>query len=67
MPFGRLGVDHIGPQGAGVTAEQGVVQRAVAPEEALQMEPDEQDGEGVDDPLLHRLELLVTEQHAVGE
>ena len=46
-----LHVDHVGRQRAGVAPEEGVRQRAVAPEEPREMEPDEEAGHGVEDAL----------------
>ena len=45
-----LGVDEIGRERPGVAPEQRVRQRAVPPEEAAQMEPDQQHGQGIQQP-----------------
>ena len=45
-----LGVDEVGGERAGVAAEQRVRQRAVAPVEAGQVQPDEQPGQRVEQP-----------------
>ena len=49
-----LGVDEVGRERAGVTPEQRVGQRHVAPEEAAQVHPDEQRGERVEQAV-HRV------------
>ena len=46
-----LGVDEVGRERARVAAEQRVRERAVAPEEAGEVEPDEQLGERVEQPV----------------
>ena len=48
MVLRGLGVDQVGHQRAGVPAEEQVGERAVAPEETLDVDPDEQDDGGVD-------------------
>ena len=51
VALARLDVDDVRLQRAGVAAEQGVRQRAVAPEEAGQVEPHEQADEGVEEAV----------------
>lgn len=62
-----LGVDEVGREAAGAAAEEGVRERHVAPEEARQVEPDQQHDEGVDEgrDLLGAQPVL--EDGAVGE
>jgi hypothetical protein len=50
VELARLRVDEIRGEGARVAAEERVRERAVAPEEAAEMEPDEQLGAGVEQP-----------------
>src|SRR5215470_4806053 len=52
---------------AGVAAEQRVRQRAVAPEEAAQVKPDQKPRHRVEEPLPVALEPLVHEERAVGQ
>ena len=48
VQLARLGVDEVGGERARVAAEERVRERAVAPEEAAEVEPDEQLGAGVE-------------------
>ena len=52
---------------AGVAAEQGVRQRAVAPEEPVEVELDEQLGQGVEHRHPQLVHGLAGEQHPVGQ
>jgi hypothetical protein len=61
-----LGVDQVRLQGAGVGPEQGVGQRAVAPEEPGQVQPGQQLDQRVDEPVGGRAAARVGEQRAVG-
>ena len=51
LQFAGLGVDEIGGERASVAPEQRVGQRAVSPEEPNQVQPHQQDHEGVDQPV----------------
>ena len=62
-----LGVDEVGGEGAGVAAEQGVGQRDVAPQEADQVQPGQQDDHRVDEPVDGVLADAAAEQRAVGQ
>ena len=62
-----LGIDQVGGEGAGVAAEQGVRQRHVAPEEADDVQPREQHGEGVDEPGRRVGAQRLRVEGAVGE
>jgi hypothetical protein len=48
VPLPGLGVHEVGGQGARVTTEQHAGQGAVAPEEAGQVQADQQHGEDID-------------------
>src|SRR5665648_52567 len=62
-----LRVHQVGREGPRVAAEQGVRQGHVSPVEACQVQPDQQHGEGVDQPARGvRLQALA-EQSAVGQ
>ena len=61
-----LGVDEVGGQRAGVAAEQRVRQRAVAPEEPGEVQPDEQAGQRVEQPDPQLGQVAPGEQRAVG-
>ena len=50
MELAGLGVDQIGREGLGVASEQYVRQRDVSPEESHQVQPYQQDDEGVEQP-----------------
>ena len=50
MQLAGLGVDEVGGERARVAPEERVRERAVAPEEAAQVEPDEQLGARVEQP-----------------
>ena len=50
MELTRLGIDEIGGERARVTAEERVRERAVAPEEAAEVEADEELGARVEQP-----------------
>ena len=62
-----LGVHEVGGERAGVAAEQGVGQRDVAPVEAGQVQPDQQHGQGVDQPGRGVRAQRLAEQRAVGQ
>ena len=62
-----LGVDEVCRERAGVAAEQGVGQGHVAPPEADEVQPDQQHGEGVDQPGRGVRAQRLAEQRAVGQ
>ena len=62
-----LGVDEIGNEIAGVSPEERVAERAITPEEADEMDANEQHGQRVDQLLVETLTTLGREQVEVGE
>ena len=66
MQLARLGVEEDGLKGAGVQAEQRVRQRAVAPEEAGQVEADEEFDQSIQQPVGRAEPVGVGVQRAVG-
>ena len=63
----RLGVDEVGGKGAGIAAEQGVRQGAVAPVEAGVVQAHEQDRQRIDQPVGRVGAQGLGEQRAVGQ
>ena len=62
-----LRIDQVRHQGAGISPEQDVVERAVAPEEAVEVQTGEQDHAGVHQPRPQVEPVRVAEQVAVRE
>jgi len=62
-----LGVDEVGGEGPGVAPEERVRQGDVAPVEAQQVQPHEQDGEGVDEAGGGLGAHVLAEQGPVGQ
>ena len=67
MQLARLGVDEVRRQRAGVAAEERVRERAVAPEEAAQMQAREQLDEPVQEVRAQVGDAAAGEERAVGE
>ena len=67
VQFARLRVDEVGGERAGVAAEERVRQRAVAPEEAADVEPSEQLRERVQEVRAQVGDRRAGEEGAVGE
>ena len=67
MQLAGLGIDEIGRERAGVAAEERVRERAVAPEEAREMDPDEQLGERVEQAVAQIRHAGPAEQAAVRQ
>ena len=67
MQLARLSVHEVGGERPGVPAEQGVRQGDVAPPEAAEMQPHEEDGEGVDEPLGRVGAQVLAVERTVGE
>ncbi|CAH0327428.1 hypothetical protein SRABI128_06095 [Microbacterium sp. Bi128] len=66
VQFAGLGIDQVGGERAGVAAEQGVGERDVAPVEADQVQPDQQQGLGVDEAGQGVLAQHLGEERTVG-
>ena len=62
-----LSVDQVRGERTGVAPEQGVRQRDVAPQEADQMQPHQQDDHGVDQPVDGVLPYAAVEQRPVRQ
>ena len=62
-----LGVDEVGRPGSGVPAEERVGEGDVPPEEALEVQPGEQDGQRVGEAGRRPGPEVLAEEHAVGE
>ncbi len=67
MQLAGLGIHEVGRERPGVPSEQGVRQRDVAPVEAPQVQPDEQNGERVDQPRRGVLTQRLREQGPIGQ
>ena len=72
MPLARLGVHEVGGQGARITAEQRVGERAVPPPETGSMQSHQQVHQGVQQPVRQRGQIAaetptVPEDAAVGQ
>ena len=67
MQLPGLSVDQVRGQGSGVPPEEGVRERAVAPEEAGQMQPDEQLHQCVEQPGVQVADAAHGEERPVGE
>ncbi len=67
MQLAGLGVDEVGGERAGVAAEERVRERAVAPEEAADVQPREQLGERVQQMRAQVGERGAAEERAVGK
>ena len=51
VQFTGLGIDEVGGEGTGVPPEEGVGQRAVAPDEPDEVQPADEGDEGVEEPV----------------
>ena len=67
VDLGGLGVHGVGPQRSGVSPEERIVQGAVAPEDPAEVEPDEQDGERIDQLVGDRRDIRGREEVGVGD
>ena len=67
LPLARLGVDEVGGERAGVAAHEHVRERAVAPVEARQVQPDEEVGDALRDAAERAGDELARDHEAARE
>ena len=64
--LGGLGVDEVGHQGAGVAAEEEIVERTIAPVEAFEVQPQSSTTSGVDQRVPALLRRPLGQHEAIG-